>query len=335
MAFSVGEILTAANLNDLSITTIDTTGRAYFKSTDDVDLSGVSGALITGGDGTGQHIAFDTNEIQSKSDATTAATLYLNNEGGNVNFGSNIVVGGNIDGQQDFTVGNGEGELILFQGSSNYVYFQSGGTYRAYFAGNLFLPYTNAGCSLGNSSKYWAGLWSSTWVRMSGTTGIYFQTYAGGLRMQDTTWIRTYGSGKGLLSGAGMAATLSATSSLSGYNYLVRSGFTSFHYYTSSREYKDQITNFTDSGAIIDALNPVTFVEKPNSEDTDEEAAWRANDLNYGFIAEEIAENSETEHLGQYDPDFKPNGWKWPDLIAVLTAEIKSLRKRITELERQ
>ena len=63
-----------------------TTG--YFTSTDDVDLVGVSGSIILGGDGTGQHIAIDADEIMSKSDATTAGTLGLQLEGGTVNVGS-------------------------------------------------------------------------------------------------------------------------------------------------------------------------------------------------------------------------------------------------------
>ena len=256
---------------------------------------------------------------------------------------SSLTLSGAIDGPQDFTVGNGEGELILFQGSSNYVYFQAGGSYRAYFAGSDFLPYTNGGTSLGNSSKYWAGLYSSTWVRISGTTGVYFQTYAGGLHMEDSTWIRTYtGTSKGLLSEGGMAGVLSGTSSLSGYQYLVRgTTYANFAYYTSSRKTKDQIETFSDSGDVIDALRPVSFIEKFRADtgingdhvETNEEKAIREADLQYGFVAEEIAENSVTEKLGQYDTEFEAVGWKWPDLIAVLTAEVKSLRQRVSTLE--
>jgi hypothetical protein len=63
-------------------------GRAYFSATDDVDLSGVSGAVIIGSsDGNSPHLAFDTNEIMSKSNATTAATLHLNANGGSVESG--------------------------------------------------------------------------------------------------------------------------------------------------------------------------------------------------------------------------------------------------------
>ncbi len=63
--------------------------RLLLKNTDDADLDAVSGCLITGGDGTGQHLAIDANEIMSKSDATTAGDLHLQTEGGKVYMGNN------------------------------------------------------------------------------------------------------------------------------------------------------------------------------------------------------------------------------------------------------
>jgi hypothetical protein len=63
--------------------------RLKLTNTDDADLDAISGCLITGGDGTGAHLAFDNNEIMAKSDATTAASLYLQNDGGTVKFGAN------------------------------------------------------------------------------------------------------------------------------------------------------------------------------------------------------------------------------------------------------
>jgi hypothetical protein len=99
------------------------------------------------------------------------------------------------------------------------------------------------------------------------------------------------------------------------------------------RDSKTLITNFTDTGAIVDALNPVTFVEAVPESETAAEKAWREADIQYGFIAEEIAENEATSHLGQYDADMNAVGWKWQDTISVLTAEVKSLRQRVESLE--
>jgi hypothetical protein len=39
----------------------------------------------------------------------------------------------------------------------------------------------------------------SDWLRIDGTSGVYFQTYGGGWNMQDTTWVRSY-NGKSVLS---------------------------------------------------------------------------------------------------------------------------------------
>lgn len=64
------------------------------RTTDTEATSSTKPALIVGGDGTGQHLAFDGNEIMSKGSATTTATLYLNNNGGTVATGGGLTVNG-------------------------------------------------------------------------------------------------------------------------------------------------------------------------------------------------------------------------------------------------
>ena len=255
-----------------------------------------------------------------------------------VTAGTNLSGGGTsgavtINLTDPFTVN--EGIIKHLRSSDGTLYLGNSSGWELRLTSSELTPYTNGGLALGNASYYFAGLYSSTWLRTSGTTGWYSQTYGGGWQMTDTTWVRTYNS-KGMLCN-GIAATLSGVSSTSGYQYVMRNTtYGSFAYYTSSQDYKDEITPFTDSGATIDALHPVTFVEKPNEEDSPEEAAWRAADLNYGFIAEDIAGDPLTAHLGQYvdvDGELKPEGWKWPDMISVLAAEVKSLRQRVAELE--
>ena len=62
--------------------------RLLLKNTDDVDLDAVSGSLITGGDGTSSHLAFNANEIMAKSNATTAGNMYLQTQGGTLRIGN-------------------------------------------------------------------------------------------------------------------------------------------------------------------------------------------------------------------------------------------------------
>jgi hypothetical protein len=48
-----------------------------------------SGSLLIGSP-TGSHIAIDANEIQAKSNGTTASIIYINNDGGTTQFGGNV-----------------------------------------------------------------------------------------------------------------------------------------------------------------------------------------------------------------------------------------------------
>lgn len=75
--------------------------RVYCLSTDEADLDAVSGALVVGGDGTGQHLAFDTNEIQSKTNGTTVGELRLNPHGGDIRINA---------GTTDAKIGFGDDE---------------------------------------------------------------------------------------------------------------------------------------------------------------------------------------------------------------------------------
>lgn len=63
-------------------------------------------------------------------------------------------------------------------------------------------PYTNEANALGNSSKWWGGIYGkevyvSSWVRFTGASGVYWTAYSGGWTMNDATYIRSYG-GKSL-----------------------------------------------------------------------------------------------------------------------------------------
>ncbi len=65
-----------------------------------IDLADVDVALKTGAldPATQQHLEYDFQAIQSKSNATTAAVLFLNPLGGDINIADNLVIGGLVDG---------------------------------------------------------------------------------------------------------------------------------------------------------------------------------------------------------------------------------------------
>ena len=87
-------LLSGADLSSITMSSI-TSGGVTFDGTslhvtttgDRVGLESAGGALILGNK-VGQHLSFDENEISSKSDATTAGTLYLQGDGGKVSIGS-------------------------------------------------------------------------------------------------------------------------------------------------------------------------------------------------------------------------------------------------------
>jgi hypothetical protein len=127
------------------------------------------------------------------------------------------------------------------------------------------------------------------------------------------------------------------TSTTSGYQYLMwGTTFGNVARFTSRRDTKESIQDLSGSGAIVDALRPVTFIPAAAEEEEEPETeALRLQDLQYGFIADEMAEVA-TGTLATWEPHedtIRPVAWKWPDLIAVLTAEVKSLRARVAALE--
>ena len=178
---------------------------------------------------------------------------------------------------------------------------------------------------------------SGDWFRTTGSAGWYNQTYGGGWKMQDTTWVRTHNN-KGILTSGGMAAALFATTSTSGYQYVMRStAYTVLAYYTSSRKLKENIVDVVpaDSGAWMDALQPVMFTERWLGEGVEpaDSKAWREADMQVGFIAEDVLENDIISQFSQAkkgeDDELEAVGWKWECVIAASVAEIKSLRSRL------
>jgi hypothetical protein len=179
-------------------------------------------------------------------------------------------------------------------------------------------------------------IYTSNWFRSTGNSGWYNETHGGGIFMQDATFVRIYNS-KIFYAAGGIWSVDGGTASTSGFQYLLR-GTTYGNYspFTSTREVKRNIETISNSGLLIDQLNPVTFQEKITESDDEVSIAWKNSDLEYGFIADEVALVG-TGHLAQYqgmeDGTLKPVGWSFHGVISVLVAEAKDLRKRLELLE--
>ena len=144
------------------------------------------------------------------------------------------------------------------------------------------------------------------------------------------------------INSSGIGGPLTDTSSTSGFRYVLQNqAFGTLQDYTSIRDRKEQITNVTaaDSGRWIDALQPVTYIERWLGGGTEPEDSreFREADVQVGFIADDVLANANTSLFAQVVDDGRggldPAGWKWECVIAAAVAEIKSLRARVASLE--
>lgn len=117
-----------------------------------------------------------------------------------------------------------------------------------------------------------------------------------------------------------------------------------YYQFTSNRWRKDRIepVDLDRAGELVDALQPVTFIERYLGDEPEPEPAraWREADVFYGFIAEDVAEVE--PHLAVVDAgesaetgDIAVKSWDEPAMIALAVAELKSLRARVAALESQ
>lgn len=121
--------------------------------------------------------------------------------GGTVQAGSFYANGGliysNANGCQA-AFGSQNASYVHITNNANRAYYMD---HTLHISGDV-APYTNEATALGNSSKWWVGIYGkevyvSSWVRFTGASGVYWTAYSGGWTMNDATYIRSYG-GKSL-----------------------------------------------------------------------------------------------------------------------------------------
>lgn len=225
------------------------------------------------------------------------------------------------------------------------------------YDGNLYINQNNSngqkaprlwghsnGWTVGNSSTTSYALNASSficdsWVRTSGATGWYSETYGGGWYMIDSTWVRVYNN-KSIYGGSGTIRTdgrlevggngdkflvTSAGAVTAAGNIVSKGEITA--YSSSDARLKEQVTPLRSATQMLARLRPVTFRWNALARQLNPEKDTR---LNYGLIAQQtrcvMPELVHTVYGEYLSLDYE-------QLISVLVAANQELTKRVTELE--
>lgn len=100
---------------------------------------------------------------------------------------------------------------------------------------------------------------------------------------------------------------------------------------SSDRRLKKNIQPITNSGSILDSVNPVSYDWKNSSEHG---IGFIAQDL-YPIVPQAVTHGDNNQNLKYGDPGFEQWRVDYSKLVPYLVAEIKSLRLRVEQLERR
>jgi hypothetical protein len=275
-------------------------------------------------------------EIRFESDNSSDVSKIVASTGG-VSFecdsqtGDATFINGASSSRPEFNwKGWGATFASLYQNTSSggLAVFSLGGSSSSYIQSNNFYIAQNGGTSalpLRFSNDTDTGIYRYS----DGSTGTGLGLVANGTLIFAAHTTNSNGTGPSLYMNA------PATTTTSGYRFLLRSTtFGGVAEFASNRYLKDNIQTFDYSGFIMDSLNPIKYVPSYLGEDEEleQDKILRENDIQHGFIAEDISQVM-GGILATFDENLNPTGWRWPDLIAICVAEIKSLRSRVAQLE--
>lgn len=216
------------------------------------------------------------------------------------------------------------------------------------------------GGTVANDTTFKGEVYTKKWVRCADNQGVYFQSWGGGWHMTDDQWVRTFGAKgiyeRGVLSspahtsgGIAVAGMPESSTQNNHGQLMIQPDWHWFAKYMSVRRIKDRIAPMSDSvdtGAVIDMLNPVTFIERKNGNGEGSELPavkqYREDALIWGFVAEDVCDVDAATgaRLGSYKltedkKDFQPAGWAEQPMVALLVSEFKQLRIRVADLEKK
>jgi len=200
---------------------------------------------------------------------------------------------------------------------------------------------TVSGIALGTDTtgNYVAGVTAGGNIVVSGTAGEGWSPTVAVDSSPTFTGLIT-GSGGAELSGTiDLNSTVSATS-LAGTSNITNSqdvriffstggGLATWRVFrdSSSERYKTNIVYMDDQDNILDVV-PVTYHDKTGYEEIGEESPRQ-----YGFLAEEMAENVDGRDYVVYNEDGSPETVQYSRLVVPLHSAMRKMRSRIDELE--
>ena len=194
----------------------------------------------------------------------------------------------------------------------------------------------------GGSGVTDAGSVSATnWFRSKDSTGWYNQTHGGGIWMQDSTWVRVYGT-KNFYCDSQIRSNFFScenTDTSASADYIVRdAGGGRFYIKASNRDLKENIESIPNALDTIGRLSPQVFNWKMSEEDKQDkyQILTKQTYKTMGFILEDVLEISPelvTWRKKEEDGSLYPGYWKTDDFIALAIQGIKDLSKKISDLE--
>jgi hypothetical protein len=302
--------------------------------------SAVAGTGVSVSSGTGA-VTISIGQSVGTGDSPTFAKVYLTTPTSGLTVGQvYTATWGGIAGNRGYLLLNNsasDGNIYLRSSSDSNVYI-GGNNSNTLLVGNGFatvngaftisstLAVAGATTTLGYVASGATGVTdvgsvsATGWFRSTGATGWYNQTYGGGIYMEDSTYVRVYGSKRfyasaGLHTGIqygsyGSMSVWSKNNGWAGINfpenavtwmqlddsqfgvYRQNSTWNFYYYYgsftASDSRYKREIKPLEYGLNLINALKPVEFKRLTERNDDDPEAV--EEEIFYGFLAQDIKE---------------------------------------------
>ena len=180
-------------------------------------------------------------------------------------------------------------------------------------------------CNPSTDYLYSGAFYATNWFRSAGATGWYNESYAGGIYMEDATWVRVYG-GKGFL----VANTIASTADV-------------IAYYSDER-LKDKKGNIQNALDKIQTLNGFYYINNELAQSL----GYDNNELQIGLSAQEVqAIAPEIVTLAPVDYETLEDGTvvsksgenyltvNYAKLVPILIEAIKELKAEIDILKQK